>query len=128
VNCLNEVEDHNLKGIFSGKTRNTTDSHLLSDADEQLLLSIYVRLFPRYESFYSTSRLLTNVVMPPVQPSRQNQKHRPAHRQFTGRAQVDQIAHQSTRVRFRGCRRCRRTRGCTSPGTPRRHCERGPAD
>jgi hypothetical protein len=42
-NCLNEVEDHNIKGIFPGKTRNTTDSYLLSDVDEQLLLNIYVR-------------------------------------------------------------------------------------
>ena len=44
LNCLNEVDDHNLKGILSGKTKNTTDSYLLSDADEQLLLNIYVRL------------------------------------------------------------------------------------
>jgi len=41
LNCLNEVEDHNLKGLLSGKTRNTTDAHLLSDSDEQLLLNIY---------------------------------------------------------------------------------------
>ena len=44
MNCLNEVDDHNLKGILSGKAKNTTDSYLLSDADEQLLLNIYVRL------------------------------------------------------------------------------------
>ncbi|KAH9997558.1 PITH domain-containing protein, partial [Russula vinacea] len=40
-NCLNEVEGHSLKGLFPGKTRNTTDSYLLSDSDEQLLLNIY---------------------------------------------------------------------------------------
>lgn len=63
-----------------------------------------------------------------VQSSRQSQKHCPAHRQSTGRAQVDQIAYQSTCNRFRGRRGCRRTRGGTSPGPPWRHCERGPAD
>ncbi|KAI0005874.1 PITH domain-containing protein [Russula compacta] len=41
LNCLNEVKDHNLKGLFPGKARNNTDSYLLSDADEQLLLNIY---------------------------------------------------------------------------------------
>jgi PITH domain len=42
LNCLNEVEEHNLKSILSTKTRNTTDSYLLSDTDEELLLNIHV--------------------------------------------------------------------------------------
>ena len=41
-NCLNEVEGHNLKSILANKARNTTDAHLLSDTDEQLLLNIHV--------------------------------------------------------------------------------------
>ncbi|KAH9001428.1 PITH domain-containing protein [Lactarius akahatsu] len=40
-NCLNEVEGYNLKGIVADKIRNTTDAHLLSDVDEQLLLNIH---------------------------------------------------------------------------------------
>lgn len=40
-NCLNEVEDHNLKSILANKIRNTTDAYLLSDSDEQLLLNIH---------------------------------------------------------------------------------------
>ncbi|KAN0124014.1 PITH domain containing protein [Russula decolorans] len=50
LNCLNEVDDHNLKGILSGKTKNTTDSYLLSDADEQLLLNIYFNQAVRIKS------------------------------------------------------------------------------
>ncbi|KAF8503722.1 PITH domain-containing protein [Russula emetica] len=51
LNCLNEVDDHNAKGIFSGKTRNTTSSsYLLSDADEQLLLNIYFNQAVRIKS------------------------------------------------------------------------------
>ncbi len=63
--------------------------------------------------------------MPPVQPSRQSQNHRPPHGQFTARAQVDQTAGQSSRDRFRGCRRCRRTGGGTGPGPSRGYRERG---
>ncbi|KAI9446613.1 DUF1000-domain-containing protein [Lactarius indigo] len=40
-NCLNEVEDRNLRGIVAAKIRNTTDARLLSDSDEQLLLNIH---------------------------------------------------------------------------------------
>lgn len=50
LNCLNEVDDHNLKGILSGKTKNTTASYLLSDADEQLLLNIYFNQAVRIKS------------------------------------------------------------------------------
>jgi hypothetical protein len=53
VNCLNEAEDHNIKDIFPGKARNTTDSYLLSDADEQLLLNIHVCARP-YERLSSS--------------------------------------------------------------------------
>jgi len=40
-NCLNEVEDHNLRSIVADKIRNTSDAYLLSDTDEQLLLNIH---------------------------------------------------------------------------------------
>ncbi|KAF8892675.1 DUF1000-domain-containing protein [Infundibulicybe gibba] len=40
LNCLNESQDHTLKSIVSQKSRNTSSNHLLSDADEQLLLTI----------------------------------------------------------------------------------------
>ncbi|KAI0057109.1 DUF1000-domain-containing protein [Artomyces pyxidatus] len=40
LNCLNEVDTHTLKDIVSSKSKNTTSSYLLSDADEQLLLNI----------------------------------------------------------------------------------------
>ncbi|KAF5341297.1 hypothetical protein D9758_016656 [Tetrapyrgos nigripes] len=44
LNCLNESSDHTLKSIVESKARNTTSSYLESDADEQLLLNIPVRL------------------------------------------------------------------------------------
>ncbi|KAI0282139.1 PITH domain-containing protein [Russula aff. rugulosa BPL654] len=50
LNCLNEVDDHNLKGILSGRIKNTTDSYLLSDTDEQLLLNIYFNQAVRVKS------------------------------------------------------------------------------
>ncbi|KZP29991.1 DUF1000-domain-containing protein [Athelia psychrophila] len=40
LNCLNESQDHTLKSILSTKSKNTTSSYLLSDADEQLLLNV----------------------------------------------------------------------------------------
>ncbi|PVF98844.1 DUF1000-domain-containing protein [Serendipita vermifera] len=40
INCLNEVSDHTLKSILAGHSRNTSDSYLESDTDEQLLLNI----------------------------------------------------------------------------------------
>jgi len=40
LNCLNEAENHTFKSIVSSKSRNTSGSYLLSDADEQLLLNI----------------------------------------------------------------------------------------
>lgn len=40
VNCLNEASAHNLKGIMSSRSANTSSSYLLSDADEQLLITI----------------------------------------------------------------------------------------
>ena len=47
VNCLNEAANHTLKGIVSLKKFNTTKEFLLSDADEQLLLNIEVRIHHR---------------------------------------------------------------------------------
>jgi len=44
LNCLNEAVQHPLKPILEGKVRNTTDKYLLSDADDQLLLNVHVRL------------------------------------------------------------------------------------
>ncbi|KAI0316801.1 PITH domain-containing protein [Amylostereum chailletii] len=40
LNCLNEDSARTLRSICSSKSLNTSDSFLLSDADEQLLLSI----------------------------------------------------------------------------------------
>jgi len=40
VNCLNESGDHTFSSIVAGKALNTSTTHLLSDADEQLLLNI----------------------------------------------------------------------------------------
>ncbi|KAK7015076.1 DUF1000-domain-containing protein [Favolaschia claudopus] len=40
LNCLDEVSEHTLSGIVAQKKINTTSSYLLSDADEQLLLTI----------------------------------------------------------------------------------------
>ncbi|KAJ7573577.1 PITH domain-containing protein, partial [Mycena floridula] len=40
ANCLNEASDHGLKAIIASRAMNTSDSFLLSDADEQLLLNI----------------------------------------------------------------------------------------
>ena len=42
LNCLNEAEGHSFKSIVASKSRNSTGSYLLSDADEQLLLNIPV--------------------------------------------------------------------------------------
>jgi hypothetical protein len=47
LNCLNESAQHTLKGILETKAKNTTENYLLSDADEQLLLNLHVRLMPR---------------------------------------------------------------------------------
>lgn len=41
LNCLNENTEHGIKNIFSARKLNTTDSYLLSDADEQLLLNVH---------------------------------------------------------------------------------------
>ncbi|CAE7080800.1 unnamed protein product [Rhizoctonia solani] len=41
LNCLNESNVHNIKGILGNKTSNTGKSYLESDSDEQLLLSLY---------------------------------------------------------------------------------------
>ncbi|KAF8582042.1 DUF1000-domain-containing protein [Ramaria rubella] len=40
LNCLNEATHHSVKSILASKTRNTSSSYLLSDADEQLLINI----------------------------------------------------------------------------------------
>ena len=38
--CLNEAGEHPFSSIVSARAVNTTPNYLLSDADEQLLLSI----------------------------------------------------------------------------------------
>lgn len=38
--CLNESFEHGIKSILSSRKANTSDAYLLSDADEQLLLTI----------------------------------------------------------------------------------------
>ncbi|KIY62444.1 DUF1000-domain-containing protein [Cylindrobasidium torrendii FP15055 ss-10] len=40
TNCLNESPENNIKNIVGGKKKNTTGGHLLSDADEQLLITL----------------------------------------------------------------------------------------
>ncbi|KZT52476.1 thioredoxin-like protein [Calocera cornea HHB12733] len=40
-NCLNEAEEHGMKGIVSNKGKNQGSAWLESDADEQLLLNVY---------------------------------------------------------------------------------------
>ncbi|KAI8998937.1 DUF1000-domain-containing protein [Trametes punicea] len=40
LTCLNEAQDHTLKSIVADKKRNTGSAYLLSDADEQLLLTL----------------------------------------------------------------------------------------
>lgn len=45
LNCLNEDSTHTLKSIVDQKERNKSDSYLESDADEQLLLNIPVRVY-----------------------------------------------------------------------------------
>lgn len=42
LNCLNEAENHSLKGILQEKVKNSDpNKYLLSDADEQLLLNLH---------------------------------------------------------------------------------------
>lgn len=50
VNCLNESDDHGIKSIVSTKGKNTSNSYLLSDADEQLLINIYFNQTVRVRS------------------------------------------------------------------------------
>ncbi|KAI0273859.1 PITH domain-containing protein [Gloeopeniophorella convolvens] len=50
LNCLNEIADHNLKGLLAKKARNTADDYLLSDTDEQLLLNIHFNQSVRVRS------------------------------------------------------------------------------
>lgn len=66
INCLNESDEHPLKSILSGTTANTTAAYLESDADEQLLMNIPVRLlflFPQptplklFQQFNQTVRV-----------------------------------------------------------------------
>ncbi|KAI0653209.1 DUF1000-domain-containing protein [Cubamyces menziesii] len=40
LTCLNEAQEHTLKSIVANKKKNTGSAYLLSDADEQLLLSL----------------------------------------------------------------------------------------
>ncbi|CUA74941.1 PITH domain-containing protein At3g04780 [Arabidopsis thaliana] [Rhizoctonia solani] len=41
LNCLNESDTHNIKGILGNKILNTGNSYLESDSDEQLLLNLH---------------------------------------------------------------------------------------
>ncbi|EJU05502.1 DUF1000-domain-containing protein [Dacryopinax primogenitus] len=41
LNCLNEAEQHGIKGVISNKGKNKSGAWLESDADEELLLNIY---------------------------------------------------------------------------------------
>jgi len=41
LNCLNEADEHGVKGVISNKGKNKAGGWLESDADEQLLLNIY---------------------------------------------------------------------------------------
>ena len=60
LNCLNESPEHTLNGIVASKKRNTGSAYLLSEADEQLLLNIPVRL----------SRAFIDVLPSPSLPAR----------------------------------------------------------
>ncbi|KAI0371829.1 DUF1000-domain-containing protein [Pilatotrama ljubarskyi] len=40
LTCLNESQEHTLKSIVADKKRNTGSAYVLSDADEQLLLTL----------------------------------------------------------------------------------------
>ncbi|EIW85324.1 DUF1000-domain-containing protein [Coniophora puteana RWD-64-598 SS2] len=41
INCLNESSEHNLKSILQSKALNSGPAYVLSDVDEQLLLSVH---------------------------------------------------------------------------------------
>ncbi|KIM72491.1 hypothetical protein PILCRDRAFT_829691 [Piloderma croceum F 1598] len=56
LNCLNEADEHKFKPIVTTKSRNTTDSYLLSDADDQLLLNIPFNQAVRVRSVVLQSR------------------------------------------------------------------------
>jgi hypothetical protein len=58
VNCLNEAEGHGFKAIVAQKSRNSSERHLLSDADEQLLLNIPVGILAVW--FNSSSSCFCN--------------------------------------------------------------------
>ncbi|KAH7927692.1 DUF1000-domain-containing protein [Leucogyrophana mollusca] len=60
INCLNEVNRHDLKSIVSSRSRNTGSSVLLSDADEQLLLNIPFNQAVRIRSVVIQSKKLSN--------------------------------------------------------------------
>jgi len=57
VNCLNESQEHPLKGIVANRSRNTSDSvYLVSDADEQLLINLVFNQVVRIRSLILHSR------------------------------------------------------------------------
>ena len=50
INCLNESTEHTLKSIIQSKTLNSGSAFVLSDVDEQLLLSIHFNQTVRVRS------------------------------------------------------------------------------
>ncbi|KAB5596498.1 hypothetical protein CTheo_135 [Ceratobasidium theobromae] len=50
LNCLNESDAHDIRGILGNKTLNTGKSYLESDSDEQLLINIYFNQAVRIRS------------------------------------------------------------------------------
>jgi len=50
INCLNEAAEHNLKSILQSKALNSSPAHVLSDVDEQLLLSVHFNQSVRVRS------------------------------------------------------------------------------
>lgn len=61
VNCLNESIEHPIRAILSSKSRNSSDDFLESDADEQMLLNIYVSALGCSEFFVCSLNGLDNV-------------------------------------------------------------------
>lgn len=55
LNCLNESAEHTIKDILGDKAKNITPKHLLSDADEQLLLSLHFNQAVRIRALAITS-------------------------------------------------------------------------
>ncbi|KZT42108.1 DUF1000-domain-containing protein [Sistotremastrum suecicum HHB10207 ss-3] len=57
LTCLNESPEHGIKTILGQKRRNKSDAYLLSDADEQLLLTISFNQAVRVRSLVLTGKV-----------------------------------------------------------------------